>query len=182
MFCFYIMFRFNFLQIRCKSCEVKVETSAELSVKRRCLGPADVSRRVQTLWGTHFCLLYGYTVWALWSCWDILSHITRNRWNGTSDRWVLGHGSLVSIKAGFCLFPCGGGRSTGAHPVHGAEPSLWILRSMHSGLVAKIASQRWNEEQSSLSIKLETKSITTLVQEKPEGLDLFFFLFQKTVQ
>ena len=87
-----------------------------------------------------FCLLYGYTVWSLWSCWDVWATLRRTGGmvQAIDEFGTRKPGQYQGRVLPFSLWRWSQYWCTS---VHGAEPSLWIPRSMHSGLVAKIASK-----------------------------------------
>ena len=75
------------------------------SVKRRCPEPADVSCRVETLWGTRSLLAVRIHCLVSVKLLRCLSHITKTRWNGTSDRRVWDTEAWSVSRSGSAFFP-----------------------------------------------------------------------------
>ena len=78
-----------------------------LSVQRRCPEPADVSCRVETAnsVGHVISACCMDTLAGLCELLRCLSHITKTRWNGTSDRRVWDTEALSVSRSGFAFFP-----------------------------------------------------------------------------
>ena len=161
-----------------------VSFNLSLSVKRRCHEPVDVSCRVETetLWGTRSPL--GARIHCLVSAKLLrcLSHITKTRWNGTSDRRDWDTEALSVSRSGFALFPV----TVVAVLVHisargGAFPQK-TEKHAH-----RIGGKRLLVEMKRRAVMFEYKSGNKInhnsTPREARRIEIcFLFLFQKTVQ